>query len=99
WSKFSVTSDGVYRISYDQLRNAGFNPDQIDPKKIKLYTGFNGMLPQANSAVRPTDLSEMAIYISGEADGKFHKDDFILFYGKGPDSYSFNTTKGVFNYE
>jgi hypothetical protein len=99
WSKFSVTSDGIFKIDYNLLKGAGFNPDQIDPRKLKLYTGLNGMLPQANSTTRPEDLTEMAIYISGESDGKFNPEDYVLFYGKGPDSYSFNTAKGVFNYE
>ena len=99
WSKFSVANDGVFKITYDLLRASGFNPDQVDPRKIKLYTGLNGMLPQANSITRPVDLIEMAIFISGEADGKFGREDYILFYGKGPDTYSFNTTKGTFNYE
>jgi len=97
--KFAVTRDGVFRIDYNLLKSTGINPDQIDPRKIKLYTGHNAMLPQANSATRPVDLIEMAIYISGEADGKFNAEDYILFYGKGPDAYSFNTAKGVFNYE
>lgn len=99
WMKFSVTRDGVFKIDYNLLKSAGINPDQIDPRKIKLYTGFNAMLPQANSVARPVDLTEMAIYISGETDGKFNQEDYILFYGKGPDAYSFNSAKEIFNYE
>ena len=66
WFKFSVTQDGVVKIDYNLLRNAGVNPDQINPKKIKLYSGSYGMLPQANSTPRKEDLTEIPVFVSGE---------------------------------
>jgi hypothetical protein len=71
WFKFSVTTDGVVKIDYTLLRNAGVNPDQIDPRNIKIYTGQNGMLPQANNQPRKSGLTEIAIEVSGESDGRF----------------------------
>lgn len=99
WHKFSVSNDGVFKIDYTLLKKAGINPDEIDPKKIRIYAGLNSMLPQANSANRINDLAELAISINGEQDGKFNKEDFILFYGQGPDAVSFNTTKNLFSYQ
>ena len=99
WYKFSVTSDGVFKIDYNLLKTAGIKPDQIDPRKIKVYSALNSMLPQLNSALRINDLAEISISISGEQDGKFDKDDVILFYGQGPDQVTFNTTKNIFSYQ
>ncbi|MFM9837202.1 MAG: type IX secretion system sortase PorU [Cyclobacteriaceae bacterium] len=99
WYKFSVQSDGVFKINYDLLKKAGINPDQIDPRNIRLYTGSTGMLPQPNSKPRLQDLAEIAISVSGEADGTFNKEDFVLFFGQGPDLYSYNTQKEIFEYE
>ncbi len=99
WAKISVTSDGVYKINADFLRRAGFNPDQIDPRNIKIYGGLNTMLPQPNSAARPQDLIESAIFVSGETDGKFNSEDFVLFYAQGADGYSLNIQRQVFKYE
>jgi Peptidase family C25 len=99
WYKFSVSSDGVFRISYDGLKKAGINPDQIDPRNIRIYAGSNSMLPQANNKPRVQDLVELAILVSGEVDGKFNTADFILFYGQGPDRYSYNTQNQIFEYE
>ena len=98
WSKFSVKADGVYKIDYNLLKKSGIDPDKIDPQKIKLYASGNGMLPQANSAPRKGELTELSISISGESDGRFDKSDFILFFGQGPDVYRYNPAKRMFNY-
>jgi hypothetical protein len=99
WFKFSVTSDGVARINYDLLRKAGVNPDQIDPRNIRIFTGQPGMLPQANSKPRQLDLTEIAIQVIGEQDGRFNSGDAILFFAKGPDKYQYNIQKQIFEYE
>lgn len=99
WYKFSVTTHGAVKINYDLLRQAGVNPDQIDPRNIRIYTGQPGMLPQANSKHRKPDLTEIAIQVTGEQDGKFDTGDAILFYAQGPDRYQYNLQKQVFEYE
>ena len=83
WYKCAVANDGIFRIDYNWLRTAGINADQIDPRNIRIYGGTTGMLPQANSTPRMQDLTELAIFVSGEADGKFDRQDFLLFYGQG----------------
>ncbi len=99
WFKFSVTQDGVVKIDYNLLQRSGVNPDQINPKKIKLYSGSYGMLPQLNSELRKTDLIEIPVFISGESDDKFNNTDHILFYAKGPDQNHYDLGKQVFHYE
>jgi len=64
-----------------------------------MFTGQPGMLPQPNSAARVNDLTEIAITVSGEADGKFDGSDYILFFGQGPDTFSFNQQKNIFSYQ
>lgn len=84
WFKIGVTQRGIYKLSYSELKEAGLNIDNIDPRTLRLYAHGNGMLPQANSAPRPDDLREIAIRVVGEADGRFDTGDYILFYGDGP---------------
>ncbi len=98
WYKFSVQQDGVYKIDYTLLQKAGIDPTSIDPKKIKLFTGHPGMLPQANSAARVSDLQEVAITVNGEEDGKFDAGDYILFFGTGPDTYGFDSKTNFVKY-
>lgn len=99
WYKFSVTEDGVYKISYALLQKAGINPAQIDPKNVRIFTGQVGMLPQANSVNRIKDLAEVAITVVGEEDGKFNSSDYVLFYANGPDAHSYDTKSSFFSYQ
>ncbi len=99
WYKFSVVSDGVYKIDYDALQKAGFSPAQINPANIRLFAADHGMLPQSNAAPRQNALIEIAITVTGQSDGKFDTGDEILFWGEGPDSESYNTTRKIFNHQ
>ncbi len=99
WYKVSVEKNGVYKITYDQFKKMGFDPEKIDPRKIKIAGNVGGMLPQPNSTSRPVDLTENAIFVSGESDGKFNKEDFILFYAEGADGIRFNASKKIIAYE
>ncbi|HNP48431.1 MAG TPA: type IX secretion system sortase PorU [Bacteroidia bacterium] len=81
WYKFSVVNNGVYKITYTQLKNLGIDIDNIDPHNIRIYGNGGGMLPQANSKPRPDDLLENAILVIGESDNHFDAADYILFYG------------------
>ena len=99
WHKLSIKKSGVYKVSYDLLKKMGFTPSAIDPRKIRIHGNPGGMLPQPNNESRPQDLTELAIMVQGETDGKFDKNDFILFYADGPDRVSFDAPTGAFTYE
>lgn len=99
WYKFAVERNGVYRISFDMLRKAGIDPGKINPKNIRIFGLEGGMLPQPNSIPRPSDLLECAIAVIGEEDGKFDRNDYILFYAEGPDDYEYNLSRGIYRYE
>lgn len=98
WYKVAVEKRGVYKITYDQLKNMGFDMT-LDPRKIRIYGQGGGMLPQRNSDVRPVDLIENAIFVSGESDGVFDKGDYIIFFAEGPDKVSYDIARGIFSYE
>ncbi|MCX8492105.1 MAG: type IX secretion system sortase PorU, partial [Cyclobacteriaceae bacterium] len=99
WHKFSVENDGVYKIDYELLKKTGINPDQIDPRNIQIFSGGSGMLPQPNNKTRIVDLIQLSLFVSGEADGKFDRGDFIFFFGQGPDKHGYNQQKQIFEYE
>ena len=99
WYKIAVEAPGVYRISSDLLRKMGIEPSKINPQHIKIFGREGGMLPQDNSIARPSGLTECAIFVSGEADGRFDKNDHILFYAEGPDDDAYIPSRAVFRYE
>ncbi len=99
WVKLAVQQLGIYQLTYNQLSDYGFNPDQINPANIRLFGNGPGMLPQPNSSPRPNDLLEVAISVVGGDDGHFDPTDYILFYASGPDLLRFDTLSASFYYE
>jgi len=63
--KILVSEDGIYRIPYSQLIEAGVPVDQINPRQIQLF--YLG--------------EEQYIYIKGESGGIFDPNGYIEFYG------------------
>ncbi|WP_242928012.1 type IX secretion system sortase PorU [Pontibacter vulgaris] len=98
WYKLGVTSSGIHRIDKATLLALGINTQNLDPKTIQLFGNGGGMLPQANSAPRPSDLQENAIWVSGEADGKFDDTDYVLFYAQGPHTWTYNADQKLFKH-
>jgi hypothetical protein len=90
WYKIGVTEDGVYRISSEDLDNLGIDTESLDPQSLNIFGNSFGQLPYDNSVERPDDLLLNAIYVHGEADASFDEEDYILFYAKGPDTWSYN---------
>jgi len=88
WYRFYVEKSGVYKISKSFLQSLGFDPSKVDPRRIKIYGNGGRMLPLANNMYYPEDLIENSIQISGESDGVFNNDDFILFYAEGVDNWN-----------
>ena len=67
--KIPVAKNGIYRISYDQLQQAGFPVASIDPKKLQVF--HRGI--------------QQAILVNGEGDNQFGSDDYVEFFAKQND--------------
>lgn len=87
WYKIGVQETGVTKIDYQFLKDMGLNPDNIDPRNIRIHGNGGGILPEANSAFRHDDLVQNPIFIAGEQDGRFDSGDYILFYAQGPNQW------------
>lgn len=96
WYKLAISSDGVYKLTYHFLASNNLNPKEIDPKNIRLFAGQPGQLPEPNTTPRIDDLEELSIYVHGENDGIFDKNDYILFYGKSPHTWVLDTNTNRF---
>lgn len=98
WYKIGIDRDGVYRIDRAFLQSLGIDPNTVNPQQINLYGNGGRMLPFENSADRPDDLLKNAIFVSGEADGSFDSNDYLLFYGQGADAWDYNDDLGRFEH-
>ena len=99
WIKLSVSTNNIYKITYSDLESYGLDPVAIDPTTIRIFSNGSGMLPQANSASRPSDLNEINITVKGQDDGAFNPDDYILFFGSGPDILEYDSLSKTFEYQ
>ena len=84
WYKIAIADDGVYRINRSFLSDLGIDVTSLNPQSINIYGNGGTQLPYNNSEPRLDDLKKNPIFISGESDGIFGSNDYILFYGKGP---------------
>ncbi|HED38414.1 MAG TPA: hypothetical protein ENI76_09270, partial [Ignavibacteria bacterium] len=64
--KLGVASDGVYRISKQDLINLNISTLSIDPRNFNLF--YKG--------------KTIPIFVKGEADGSFDNNDYIEFFGR-----------------
>ena len=68
--KIQTGKDGIHRIGPDALQKSGLNLNNLDPRNIRIF--HRGQ--------------EVAVFISGENDGRLDSGDFIEFYGKKNDA-------------
>lgn len=86
-----VRENGIYRISYEDIKNAGINPANVSLSNTGLYTTSGVNLP--------ADTSEYLKYLSpqkqpysffGDGDDDFESGEYVLFFGRSPHGDSFN---------
>ncbi len=104
WYKIEIkdnnegNSEGIYKISKSFLDGAGINLTGIDPRTIKMYGNGGDLLGERMAMPRPNDLMENAVYIEGENDGVFNNEDYILFYGRSINNWSYDSVANTYNH-
>jgi len=87
WYRFVIDRSGIFKLSKTFLNNLGINTDELDPKTIRIFGNGGHILPYSNAIEVPIDPTENPIKVIGEADGVFNDEDYILFYGEGPNGF------------
>lgn len=67
--RIPVARDGLFRVTYSDLEQAGFPVNSADPTQFQLF--HRGI--------------EQAIHVKGEQDNQFNTDDYIEFFGRKND--------------
>ena len=81
WVKIRVSESGVCRMSFNELRSAGINPQQL---RVFGYGG--GQLAQNFKQTKIDDLPQVPVYVG---------DDFVLFWVQGPISWEYKDSRFV----
>lgn len=90
WYKIALQNDGIYKIDYNFLDAIGIDMSSLNPKHIHIYGNGDGKLPELNSIPRTDDLAQNSIQYFGATDNVFNQNDYLLFYGWGPNKWSAN---------
>jgi len=98
WYKMSISSTGMYKLTYSDLSSMGVDVANINPKNIRLFHNGGGVLPKINKDYYPDDLYEIPVYVSGEEDGVFNQNDYILFYARGPVVWKYDKSRRFYNH-
>ncbi|GAB2790715.1 hypothetical protein GCM10027275_39560 [Rhabdobacter roseus] len=81
--RIPVTQTGWYRLTPEELRQAGLAPDAVPARSLQLFRRGK----------------EVALHVAGEADGRLDAQDFIEFYGErndgAPDSLLYVTPRAL----
>lgn len=99
WYKLAVSETGIHRIDPSFFRKMGVNPADVDPRQIQLYSQKPGMLPQQNNAWQSNALTENAIWVSGEEDGRFDGNDAVYFYAESPHEILYDSVKAELKHQ
>lgn len=91
WYKIKIESTGVYKLTYNELKQAGVPVDIIDPRTIRLFN----IGEYISNVDYPDTMIEIPIALFGESDSVFNRKDYILFFGVSPNRY--NRARSKFN--
>ncbi|NPV13702.1 T9SS type A sorting domain-containing protein [candidate division WOR-3 bacterium] len=83
WLKIKVGTTGIYRITGAELARAGVPINGLDPQALALWT----VGEHEPNGPYPDSLQPVAIFVTGDDDGRFDLHDTILFYGLAPDHW------------
>lgn len=94
WYKIRILQSGIYKLTYDNIISMGFS----NPSLIRIFGNGGAMLPLMNASPRYEDLQENPVYLHTGADGQFGPGDYVLFYGKGPETWTYNSASDFFEH-
>ena len=98
WYRVAMDTSGVFRLTYSDLAELGMAVDRLDPRDLRVYHNGGGLLNELNSQPRFDDLEELSIFVYGEEDGKFDRNDYVLFYARGPVTWQYNPRESLFEH-
>lgn len=99
WHKLTVPSDNIYKIDYSFLQANNLSNQVSSFSTVGVFGQAMGMLPEANSVPRTDDLEEIPLKIVDQNNnGLWENGDYLLFYGKGPHVWHYDTASGEWSH-
>ena len=93
WIKIGVLEKGVYRLDYEDIEKAGYNPEEVNPKSIRIFSG----------GARAINMSEVLYdtifdflpytipyYFHGDTDKIWEEGEYLYFYAEDLEGWGKN---------
>lgn len=90
WAKFSVTTRGIYKITYSKLKEAGIS----SPENVAVCGNGGAELPKMNNVDYPYDLALNPVFHGKDANGE----DAVFFYAPGNYVVSYDSSSSLFTH-
>ncbi len=85
WARISISDTGGYRVSCQELENAGCDVSGVPVSTLAMFSGPGVMF--ANAPETEHNLEEVAILVEDDGDGIFNGGDEIIFLAGGLNRY------------
>lgn len=94
WFKIAILNDGIYRIGYSQLKQAGM----LNASEPGMFANNTGQLSYYAGDPAPDDLKEISVFLAKGTDGLFNEGDYLYFYGQSTNRWNFNKSTGEYDF-
>ena len=94
WLAFATTEEGVHCLGYDELLEAGIQPEEIVPQNVRLFGKGGASLPLDNDTERPLDVPQQNVVLRGLDDGSFDPGDELCWYAPSHETWDWDQDDG-----
>lgn len=95
WFKVRTATSGIHRITYEQLQQLGLQ----NPASARIYGAGAILLPEDFTVGSYDDLQPVPVYMEKGSDGLFGPGDYLLFYARGPVTWSYDPPEAFWSQE
>ena len=90
WLRITVGESGVFRVTGEDLQQAGIALDEVDPQTLRLLYGGGEALSE-EVVQPPSAWKEMGLVVEDGGDGRFDPADYVLFYGEAAQRWEYDS--------
>ena len=88
WFKFSITAEGMYKLTGQILASSGMDVSSVDANTIKVFGFPGGNRPEAIDDITTDDLVELSVeLVDVDGDNRLDESDFLRFYAQSPNRW------------
>lgn len=95
--KLYFSPEGMYRVTGQELANAGIPISQIQPQTIQIFSDGQNILPYSTAEPAP-QLQEVAIIVEDGGDGQLDPQDYLQFYGQSLNRFEWDAGAADFRF-